>query len=256
MAILPVSDSLGLALFFAIGLLGGAHCLGMCGPLVSLYAERLGTDRNRLRLADVRQHLLFNLGRTVGYAVVGAVMGALGALVFDAAAVTPVANAVRAGAGIVIGVLILGTGVAYVATGSTAHGLERLPGAGRVFGRVSAVLHRRVDRWVRGPRIVGLGVVHAFLPCPILYPAFLYALARGSPTVGALSLAALGLGTLPTLLVYGTLFQSLDAGTRVRLHRVLGALFVVAGYIPLSHGLLLVGIELPRVHIPIYQPLG
>lgn len=256
MAIPAPSESLGLALFFAIGLLGGAHCLGMCGPLVSLYADRLGTDRDRLRISDVRQHLLFNLGRTLGYAVVGALMGALGALIFDAAAVTPVADAVRAGAGVVVGVLIVGTGVAYVATGSTAHGIDRLPGTGRMFGRVSTVLHRRVDRWVRGPRIVGLGVVHAILPCPILYPAFLYALARGSPVEGALSLTALGLGTLPTLLVYGTLFQSLDTGTRVRLHRVLGVLFVVAGYIPLSHGLMLFGITLPGVHIPIYQPLG
>ena len=29
------------ALFVLIGLLGGAHCIGMCGPLVTLYASRM-----------------------------------------------------------------------------------------------------------------------------------------------------------------------------------------------------------------------
>ena len=28
-----------LAVFFLIGLLGGVHCIGMCGPLVTTYAE-------------------------------------------------------------------------------------------------------------------------------------------------------------------------------------------------------------------------
>ncbi len=39
-----VSGDIGLVVFALIGLLGGAHCLGMCGPLVTLYADRLGDD--------------------------------------------------------------------------------------------------------------------------------------------------------------------------------------------------------------------
>ncbi|TKX52501.1 sulfite exporter TauE/SafE family protein, partial [Halorubrum sp. SS7] len=31
-------------LFLAIGLLGGAHCIGMCGPLVTVYASRMDAD--------------------------------------------------------------------------------------------------------------------------------------------------------------------------------------------------------------------
>ncbi|MUW15947.1 sulfite exporter TauE/SafE family protein, partial [Halorubrum sp. CBA1125] len=36
-------------LFLAIGLLGGAHCIGMCGPLVTVYAGRM---RDGTRRAD------------------------------------------------------------------------------------------------------------------------------------------------------------------------------------------------------------
>jgi hypothetical protein len=258
---LQTGGEVELAVFFVVGVFGGAHCLGMCGPLVTLYADRLAADSRSSRDSrptggrELRQHLLFNLGRTASYAVIGAAMGALGAAVFDAAAVVSLATGTRAIAGLVVGGFIVVTGLGYLFRGSVGT-TPHLPGLGRAFSRVYAAITGRVDRWVAGPRIVGLGMLHGLLPCPILYPAFLYALARGSPVEGALSLAALGLGTFPTLLAYGTVFGSLDAGARVRLHRVLGALFVVLGYLPLSHGLMLLGVDLPRPHLPVYQPLG
>ena len=94
------------------------------------------------------------------------------------------------------------------------------------------------------------------MPCPIIYPAYLYAFALGDPVRGALSLAVLGLGTIPTLFVYGTALGSLSTSSRVRLHRLLGVAFIVLGYIPIQHGLMLAfGIHLPHPPIPFYQPL-
>jgi sulfite exporter TauE/SafE len=244
----------GLLVFLVIGALGGAHCLGMCGPLVTLYADRLGADADRVRPIDVRQHLLFNAGRTASYTAVGAAMGALGAVLFDAAAVVSAATGVRAVTGVVVGTFIVVTGLGYLRRGSAAGG--SLPVVGGAFSRVYGAVTARVDAWVGGPRIVALGALHGALPCPLLYPAFLYAFAVGSPLRGALSLAALGVGTVPTLLAYGTVFQSLDSGTRVGLHRALGAAFVVLGYLPLAHGLSLAGVALPHPPIPVYQPLG
>jgi len=249
----PEGD-VGLLVFFAIGVLGGAHCLGMCGPLVALYANRLGSEADRVRPVDVRQHLLFNAGRTASYTVLGGVMGALGAALFDAAAVAAVATDVRAVTGILVGGFIVFTGASYLVRGSVRAG--SIPLLGNTFSRVYGAVTPRVDRWVGGPRIAALGALHGFLPCPLLYPAFLYAFAVGSPLRGALSLAALGLGTVPTLLAYGTVFQSLDTGTRMGLHRALGVCFVVLGYLPLAHGLALVGVQLPHPPIPVYQPLG
>ena len=245
----------GLLVFLAIGVLGGAHCLGMCGPLVTLYADRLGAESDRVRPIDVRQHLLFNAGRTLSYATIGAVMGALGAVLFDAAAVATVATDVRAVTGILAGGFIVFTGAGYLLRGTVGHGVS-IPLVGDGFSRVYGAVTARVDAWVGGPRIVALGALHGFLPCPLLYPAFLYAFAVGSPVRGAVSLAVLGIGTVPTLLAYGTVFQSLGTGTRVGLHRVLGVAFVALGYLPLAHGLMLLGIHLPHPPIPVYQPLG
>jgi len=245
----------GLLVFLAIGALGGAHCLGMCGPLVTLYADRLGAEAGRVRPIDVRQHLLFNAGRTLSYAAIGALMGALGATLFDVAAVATVATDVRAVTGVLAGGFIVFTGVGYLFRGSVGHGVS-IPLAGDAFSRVYGAVTTRVDAWVGGPRIVALGALHGVLPCPLLYPAYLYAFAVGSPVRGALSLAVLGIGTVPTLLAYGTVFQSLDTGHRVGLHRALGVAFVALGYLPLAHGLMLFGITLPHPPIPVYQPLG
>jgi hypothetical protein len=167
-----------------------------------------------------------------------------------------VTTGVRAVSGIAVGSVIVLTGFYYVGGKSAA--LHRLtPGVvSGAFGAVAGRLTRHVDALVGDARIVVLGVFHGLLPCPITYPAYLYAFAIGDPLRAALLLGLLGLGTVPALFLYGTLSQSLSVSRRVRLHRVLGVAFVLLGYIPLSHGLLLLGVPVPHPNIPVYQPLG
>ena len=238
--------------FLVVGALGGAHCLGMCGPLVTMYADRMESGREGvLSLFEVRQHALFNAGRTVSYAVIGALFGALGAVFFGAVGtVTAVGNAVRAVSGVVVGLLILVVGARYVLGQFGGHGLF----GGGWFGRIYARLAGRVETWANGPGVFALGLVHGLLPCPILYPAFLYAFAQGSPAVGAVSLTLLGLGTFPTLFLYGTVIQSVGDRHRDRLHRALGVAFLVMGWMPLAHGLELIGISVPHIEVPVYLP--
>jgi len=249
------TDSVELGVFFVVGLLGGAHCLGMCGPLVTMYGERMadrtGEDK-RLTTYEVRQHALFNLGRTISYATLGAAFGLAGLLVFDASAITRYEQPVRVVTGLAVGTLILVVGTRYVLGRQGGHSF---PGSG-VFSRVYGLVQRHVDRWATGPGIVGLGLVHGLLPCPLLYPAFLYAFAGGSPVGGALALGLLGIGTFPTLFLYGTVFQSISASHRARLHRVLGVAFLVMGWMLVSHSLALVGISVPHLEVPTYQPLS
>ncbi|WP_277543098.1 sulfite exporter TauE/SafE family protein [Haloarcula laminariae] len=249
-----MTGDVGLAIFALVGLLGGAHCLGMCGPLVTLYADQLG-DNGPVRWAEIRQHLLFNFGRTVSYALIGGLMGLLGTVIYDTAAVVALADTLRAVAGIAVGGFIIVTGGLYLRTGTTAGALVRF-GSGSLFWRLSTRLHQHIDQWVGGPRIVALGAVHGILPCPLLYPAFLYAFAIGSPAYGSLALAVLGLGTVPAVFGYGVAFNSVSPRFQSGLHRTLGVVFLILGYLPLSHGLLIFGIELPHPSVPIYQPLG
>jgi sulfite exporter TauE/SafE len=250
------TSSVELGVFLLIGVLGGAHCLGMCGPIVTMYADRLNAERDDRRddvltLYEVRQHGLFNAGRTISYAVLGGLFGLLGAVFFDAAeTVTAVGQTVRAVTGLAVGLFVLVVGVRYL-TGHHGSLLGNWAPLSGVYRRLSG----HVDRVVDGHGIVGLGLLHGLLPCPLLYPAFLYAFARGDPLVGVLSLGVLGLGTFPTLFLYGTVVGAVSATQRQRLHRALGVAFLLLAWIPLSHGLMLFGIHVPHPPIPIYQPL-
>jgi sulfite exporter TauE/SafE len=251
-----VAGEAGLVVFFLVGLLGGAHCIGMCGPLVTMYSKQLtaATDERGgvLTQYEVRQHALFNLGRTVSYATLGGVFGVLGGLVFDVSGtINAVDTPLRAAMGILVGGFILFVGGRYVLGDFGSHGFFGSGPLSGIYRRLTA----HVEEWVNGPGIFGLGLAHGLLPCPLLYPAFLYAFASGSALGGTLALGALGVGTFPTVFLYGTVIQSVDATHRTRLHRLLGVAFLIMGWMPLAHGLSLYGIRLPHVEPPIYQPL-
>ena len=111
------------------------------------------------------------------------------------------------------------------------------------------------DDCVNEPGIVGTRAIHGLLPCPLLYPAFLSGFAQASAADDALSLAALGVETVPSLFLYGTLFQSVSMPTRLRLHRGLGVAFMLLGSMPLWHALVRLGVSLPGVPVPIHQLL-
>ena len=255
---LPTGD-VDLLVFLVVGLLAGAHCLGMCGPLVTAYADRFNPQRggkraNALTLYEVRQHSLFNLGRAASYAFLGGLFGLAGGVAFASVdAVTTLGDGVRGTVGILVGIAIVASGAYYLRGRSgVPHGVPVVTPA---FTWVSNQLTGRIDRLANSPGIVGLGAIHGLLPCPIIYPAYLYAFALGDPIRAALSLGVLGLGTIPTLFVYGTALGSLATANRVRLHRVLGVAFIALGYVPLQHGLMLYGVHLPHPPIPFYQPL-
>ncbi|MFA9424850.1 sulfite exporter TauE/SafE family protein [Natronorubrum sp. A-ect3] len=241
-------------LFLVIGLLAGAHCIGMCGPLVTVYAGQMdsgnSSQRGHLTTYEVRQHALFNIGRTASYTLLGAAFGTLGSLLLiTTAELSPIVDVARGGVGLVIGGFVIATGVYYL-LGRTTGGVN-VPGLERVVGWLTA----RVHRLANGPGIVGLGALHGLLPCPILYPAFLYAFATGSPTGGALALAALGIGTIPAVFAYGTFIDSVDIVHRRRVHRLLGVAFVVLGYILFAHGLMSLGFHVPHPELPFYEGL-
>ena len=245
-----------LALFFGIGILGGLHCIGMCGPVVSMYDDA----RTRTR-ADggaptgrLSHHGLFNLGRTVSYTLLGGLFGGLGGVLYlTVESLLAVANVVRGTVGVALGALIVYHGVS-TALGGHGTVLRRLPLPGITTGRLLNGVSDRVARAAGGRGIVGLGLLHGLVPCPMLYAAFLYVFAVGSAANGAAALAAFGLGTVPSVFLYGTTLGSLDPARVSRVHRLLGVAFVALGYVLFAHGAMALGVHLPHPELPHYLP--
>jgi sulfite exporter TauE/SafE len=183
---------------FLVGLLGGVHCVGMCGGIVSTLTAGLPREvRSSLpRLTPFQ--LAYNGGRIVGYTLAGALMGALGTVLVQAAPFQYAQRALYAIAAvfmILLGLYLSGWWL----------GLGRLEALGGVLWRRLEPFGRRLLP-IRTPwHALGVGLVWAWLPCGLVYSVLIWSISAGSPGQGALLMLAFGLGTLPNLLAIGML---------------------------------------------------
>lgn len=211
----------GFLAVFLVGLLGGVHCAGMCGGIVS--ALTLQMPGQRTDSAPVWLiHLMYNLGRISSYAIAGAAMGALGSLGLLLNNALPVQMTLYVAANLMM--IALGLYLTGV-TGALAF-TER---AGQWLWRRVQPLTRRFLP-VRGPaQAFPLGLLWGWLPCGLVYSVLAMALLTGSATRGAATLLAFGLGTLPNLMLAGLLlarFRGIVQGKALRL----GAGFLVLAF--------------------------
>lgn len=198
---------------FILGLLGGGHCLGMCGGLMGALTLAIPREQNGRRL---RLLLAYNLGRVASYAVIGLLVGMLG----WAVASSPGATAMR-----VIAALLLITMGLYLA--GWWSGLTRLESLGRGLWRFIQPVANRLLPVSTLPRALLLGSLWGWLPCGLVYSTLLWAASQGNALTSALLMLAFGLGTWPVLLATGLAAERLTALLRRRGIRVSGGLLVV-----------------------------
>ncbi len=172
------------------GLLGGVHCVGMCGGIVAAFSFRADGSTPPFRL-----HLAYNLGRISSYAIFGALAGTLGASL-KLANFLPVQTLLYVLAQVVM--ILLGL---YLAGWSQwVLIFER---AGGVLWRSVKPLFQKLLPVKSVPQALLAGMAWGWLPCGLVYSVLVSALAAGSATSGAALMLAFGLGTLPNLLGMG-----------------------------------------------------
>jgi hypothetical protein len=177
---------------FAVGLLGGVHCLGMCGGI----AASLAGEGGRHPAWAVR--LAYNAGRVGSYGLAGAVAGGVGGAGLLLGSLLPVQVVFY----VVANLLLVGLGL-YLA-GWTGF-VSRIEGPGR---RLWAHLQPLAGRLLPARSIgqgLALGAVWGWIPCGLVYSVLGTALLTGSPAGGATVMLAFGAGTLPNLLAAGWL---------------------------------------------------
>jgi len=211
---------------FVVGLLGGVHCMAMCGGVVAaLGMRRAGVGAPG---GGVLRQLAYNGGRLTTYAALGAAAGAVGGLGLRAPDARPVQIALLVAANAVV--VLLGLSVAGFAR--AARWLER---AGSLVWRGVRRLGGRMAPADSTAGAVVAGLVWGFLPCGLVYGVLATAVAAGSAARGALVMAAFGAGTLPNLLAAGLAAETLRRvarGPRVRL--AAGLAIVLIGLIGLA----------------------
>ncbi len=208
-----------------VGLLGGVHCVGMCGGIVGAISLGMPGEVRRGRWGML---LAYNLGRIASYTAAGAVAGGLG---FFFSGLLPVRHAQQA--------LLALAGVFMILLGLYLGGWWNLllrveQAGGRLWKRIEP-LGRGLLPARRPGQALLLGALWGWLPCGLVYSVLIWSVSAGGAGQGALLMLAFGLGTLPNLLAMGAAATQLQGlARRPWVRRLAGGLIILFGLLQLS----------------------
>ncbi|MBY8965839.1 sulfite exporter TauE/SafE family protein [Algiphilus sp. NNCM1] len=161
------------------GLAASPHCGLMCGPLARVAA---GSAAGR---EIWERALLVNLGRILGYALLGGVAGYVGALLSYRLPSATWGDAFR----LIAAAAVIAIGIAHLRSRTLPPCMQR---ARRSTGQNA---------------LLGRGMLWSLMPCPMLYGVLALCAMSGTAGSGALLAGAFGVGTAPmmSMVIVGSL---------------------------------------------------
>ena len=208
--------SAGYLSLFLVGLLGGTHCVGMCGGIVGALSLNPAGVGPRLAYP-----IAYNLGRIASYTLLGALVGAIGAGSVVVGGVLPVQRVLF----IVANLMLIALGLYMAGWWQGVAVLER--GGQAVWARLAPLASRALPV-TSLPGAFAAGMVWGWLPCGLVYSVLFTALMSGDAATGALIMLAFGFGTLPNLVAMGWFASRLRGVLQRPWVRVAAALTVIA----------------------------
>ncbi len=192
---------------FAIGLMGGVHCVGMCGGIVGALSFGIHRQPGVPSPSIFKLLLAYNSGRLLSYTLAGALMGGLGWMAANWLEIRQLQHVLQ----IVAGVVMLLLGLYLAGWWSILLRLEKM--GGRVWKHIEPLGRNLLP--VKGVRhALVLGLLWGWLPCGLVYSVLVWSIASGGFQQGALLMLSFGLGTLPNLLAMGYFADRLGAWVR------------------------------------------
>lgn len=204
------------------GLLGSAHCVGMCGAFAALVGLNTGT-----LIANLRAQLIYSLGRIVSYTALGATAGFAGKRLLDT---LPALVNVPAFLCLVAGIVLLREGL--VAAGwwkTTVNGTS-------TTGCLLRPLFTTILKTPGLRNAFTAGIVTGFLPCGLVYAFVSLAASSGDMLLGARTMLAFGAGTVPLMVATGCGASLLTASIRQSLWRFAAWSVVLTGVLTIGRG--------------------
>lgn len=225
--------------FFLIGLLGGLHCISMCGGVVSAFSAAAKPVRafpvvvthvpasQPMALSNVHMVFAYNAGRITSYVLAGALVGGIAGSMRSLSSLATVQ---------MLGYWL--TNLMLVALGlylmDVWRGLAYLEKYGQILWRQIQPMMKLLLPIDNAVKAFALGSLWGWLPCGLVYSVLLTAMFSGNTLTGASVMLAFGLGTLPMMLSLGLLGTKLRTWAQNRRIRIAcGALVLAFGVLGL-----------------------
>ena len=213
---LGVTDNMGYGFVFILGLVAAmSTCLAVSGGLLLSVSAKFN-ERNPTASSwqKFKPHIFFNIGRVVSYTLLGGAIGALGSILTLSSTTSGIITIIASILMIIMGLQLLGifpwlNKIQIKMPKFIAHKVYDAEG-----GHSSKIAHFL------------FGASTFFLPCGFTQALQLYVLGKGSFVVGALTMLAFSLGTLPSLMSIGA-FSSFTKGNIQRYFTTFAAVLVI-----------------------------
>ncbi len=211
------------------GLLGSAHCVGMCGG----FALAIGATKPAF-LPTLANQLVYSAGRVFTYAFLGALAGVVGTRVSQWSGLMVSMQQVLS---VFAGVTMLVIGISVLFGLSMQSFGKRLAPLTDAFARMMTPIFKHFvnarGRW----SFFLAGLFTGFLPCGLLYAFLAIAMAGENAGSGAMTMVAFGVGTIPAMVAIGCGGAVASRTVRVRVHRVAACFVVLLGVATVARGL-------------------
>ncbi|BAX79610.1 sulfite exporter TauE/SafE family protein [Labilibaculum antarcticum] len=202
-----------------LGLMGSFHCVGMCGPIA--LAIPLKTTS---WLARISGGVIYNIGRALTYAFMGAIFGLLGRGL--------VMSGFQQWVSVIMGAIMI---LSVITPSIYKNRFNAEKGLFSFVGKVKLSLGKLFTQRSYGSLFL-IGLLNGLLPCGLVYVAIAAAIATGSAAGGGLFMFIFGLGTLPMMLAISLIGNLITLELRKKITRLIpyaivfiGVLFVLRG---------------------------
>lgn len=203
-----------------IGLIGSFHCIGMCGPI----AVSLPLKSNN-PFAKVSGAVIYNLGRSVTYGILGVFFGLLGQGIQLAG--FQQWTSIILGAAMIAGVLF-----PYI--------FKQKANLGSLFTGYAARLINSLRKLFSNSSyksLLGIGLLNGLLPCGLVYVAIAGAINTNQVISGALFMVLFGLGTIPMMILISLAGNMIGSKLRAGMRKVVPYFVVLLGILFILRGL-------------------
>ncbi|MBT4604317.1 hypothetical protein HOC01_01640 [archaeon] len=232
-----VKDGMSFGFIFLIGLVAATStCLAVAGGLLLAVAQKYNDANPGVSgWQKFKPHISFNVGRIIGYTLLGGAIGALGSVLTISPTVSGMITIIASLLMIVMGLQLLGifpwmSNIQLKMPKFIAH---RIYGVGENKNNSGGVVSSFF-----------FGGATFFLPCGFTQALQLYVLGSGSFLAGALTMLAFSLGTLPSLAGIGLFTSFVKKGNVQKYFMTFSAILVIIlGIYNFAPGLTMVGVD-------------
>ncbi len=222
-----ITEKMNYSILFVVGLMTSIHCIGMCGG-INLSQTCSALEESKINI--LKRGVSYNLGRLLSYTIIGGIVGGIGTVLSISLTMQSI--------------IIIGAGIIMIIMGANMLGL--LSFLKKIVPVIPASFGTKIIKYSKNKNSFFVGFLNGFMPCGPLQSMQLYALSTGSIIKGAFSMFLFSAGTIPLMLLFGTIGSFFSVKKQKNILRISAFLVLILGLSMINRGLSLNGIEVNK----------